>query len=111
MNIKIINPAIDTRWDDFVNRQNQSTIFHTSAWAKVIQESYGYIPYYYVIEDDTKQLKAAIPFHFINSWLTGKRMICLPFSDYCYPIGDESADITLLLNAAKKEVESKSGKT
>lgn len=50
-------------------------------------------------------MTAAIPFYRIDSWLTGKRLVCLPFSDSCYPLGEEEADIKLLVNSAKKEVE------
>jgi lipid II:glycine glycyltransferase (peptidoglycan interpeptide bridge formation enzyme) len=105
MKICIIDPVADSRWDKFVAGQEQSTIFHTSTWAQVIREAYGYIPRYYVLEDNAGQLRAVLPLYFIRSWLTGSRLVCLPFSDYCYPLGDK-ADIELLLNSAKKEVDS-----
>jgi len=104
MKVSIINPSTDPRWDDFVDSQTQSTIYHTGAWARAIQDAYGFAAHYYAIEDEAGQIRAAIPFHLIKSWLTGNRMICLPYSDYCYPLGNAS-DITLLLNAAKKEIE------
>jgi CelD/BcsL family acetyltransferase involved in cellulose biosynthesis len=105
MQIKIIDPTIDRRWDEFVDRQKNSTIFHTSAWARVIKDSYNYAPRYYVIEDEAGRLRAAIPFYLIRSILTGKRLVCLPFSDYCCPLG-EDADVVLILNSAKKEIDS-----
>lgn len=104
MKVSIIDPTNDSRWDYFVAGNQEGTIYHTSAWARVIQEAYGYIPRYHVLEDETGQLRAAIPFYFIRSRLTGERLVCLPFSDYCYPLGDDGADITLLLNSVKKEV-------
>jgi len=105
MKVSIIDPTTDSRWDEFITKHQQGTIFHTSAWMRVIQETYGYIPRYYVLEDEAGQFRAAIPFHLIRSRLTGERLVCLPFSDYCYPLGDDGADIVLLLNSAKKEVE------
>ena len=103
--ISIIDPTTDRRWDEFVASQENGTIFHTSAWARVIKEAYGYSPRYYVLENEAGQFRAAIPFYLIQSMLTGKRLVCLPFSDYCCPLGEKEADIALILNAVKKEVE------
>lgn len=105
MNIQIIDPTSDSRWDEFIANQEYSTIFHTAAWARVIKEAYGYSPRYYVLEDEKSEITAAIPFYLVKSILTGKRLVCLPFSDYCYPLGKENHDISLLLNSAKKEVD------
>ncbi len=102
--IRIVDPTTDGRWDKFVTGQESNTIFHTSAWAKVIKETYGYLSRYYTIENEDGQMRAAIPFYFIQSKLTGRRLVCLPFSDYCWPLGKDEADITSLLNTAKNEV-------
>jgi lipid II:glycine glycyltransferase (peptidoglycan interpeptide bridge formation enzyme) len=102
--IQIIDPITDSRWDEFVSSQKHSTIFHTSAWARVIREAYRYSPRYYVLEN-ADRFQAAIPFYFVRSILTGKRLVCLPFSDYCWPLGEDEADITSLLNSARQEIE------
>lgn len=104
MNVNIIDPTIDDRWDDFVYGRERSTIFHTSAWARVIQEAYHYEPRYHVLVNEDGQIIAAIPLFFIRSKLTGNRLVCLPFSDYCYPLGDNAKHISLLLSSVKKEV-------
>jgi hypothetical protein len=103
MKVSIINPLKDPRWDKFINSQTESTIFHTSVWARVIQDTYKYTPYYYVLEEETGELKAGIPLFLISSVISGKRLVCLPFSDYCFPLGEESA-IAVLLDSAKNEV-------
>jgi CelD/BcsL family acetyltransferase involved in cellulose biosynthesis len=103
--IGIIDPTTDNRWDRFVASQEHSTVFHTSAWAKVIQEAYSYLPRYYVAENGAGQFTAAIPFFHIQSQLTGKRLVCLPFSDACWPLGEEQTEIVLLFSAAKREIE------
>ena len=102
--IRIVDPTTDSRWDKFVTGQEHSTVFHTSAWARVIKETYGYVPRYYILENEDGQIRAAIPLYFIQSKLTGRRLVCLPFSDYCWPLGKDEVDITSLLNTAKNEV-------
>ena len=107
MQVKIIDPSSDKRWDEFVKNHSNSTIFHTSNWARVLQKTYGYIPYYFILEDSDKKIKAGCPFFLIKSWLTGNRLVCLPFTDVCYPLVTSGEDIESLLSAtiekAKKE--------
>ena len=105
MKISIVDPTVDNRWDDFVASKKNSTIFHTAAWAKTIREAYGYSPRYYILEDSAGHLSAAIPIYHINSALTGNRLVCLPFSDACCPLGS-GTEINLLINQVKKEIES-----
>jgi lipid II:glycine glycyltransferase (peptidoglycan interpeptide bridge formation enzyme) len=105
LKIQRIDPTTDNRWDSFVAEQKQSTIYHSSAWARVIKNTYGYSPHYYVLEDNTGQFRAAIPFYLIRSRLTGNRLVSLPFSDYCWPLGDEKADIDSILDSVKKEID------
>ena len=105
MKVRIIDPTIEPLWDEFISDQENSTIYHTSAWARVIKEAYGYLPRYYVLENENGHYRAAIPFFRIKSRLSGKRLVCLPFSDYCWPLGKEEADIALLFSSAKEEIE------
>jgi predicted ATP-grasp superfamily ATP-dependent carboligase/CelD/BcsL family acetyltransferase involved in cellulose biosynthesis len=101
---KIIDPTIDSRWDKFVDADEHGTVFHTSNWAKVIKEAYGYMPRYYVLENNGIQMRAGIPFFLIRSNLTGRRLVCLPFSDYCWPLGKNKSDTTTLWNVAVNRV-------
>ena len=57
MKINVIDPTVDNRWDNFVAGQPNSTIFHTTAWARTIIEAYSYSPRYYVLEDDAVYFK------------------------------------------------------
>ena len=57
MKMAIIDPCKYTKWDSFVLSHNEGTIFHLSNWAKVIQETYGYEPYYLILKDTTDHYK------------------------------------------------------
>lgn len=103
--VQIIDPTTDIRWDNFVASQKQGMIFHTSAWARVVKETYGYLPRYYVLENEDGRIAAALPFFLVLSRLTGKRLVCLPFSDYCGPLGEDESAIATLLSSATQEVE------
>ena len=87
MNISIINPIEHPHWDDLLLTADRATFFHTTAWARVLSESYGYKPLYFTIIDDGK-LAGLIPVMEIESLLTGKRGVSLPFTDFCPPVAD-----------------------
>jgi hypothetical protein len=83
--IQIIDPTQYSGWDDLVLSYPDYSFFHSSAWARVLFESYHYTPKYFTIIDDG-QLLALIPVMEVNSFLTGRRGVSLPFTDYCNPI-------------------------
>jgi hypothetical protein len=72
-----------------------ATFFHSSAWAGVLSESYGYTPMYFTgIEGD--RLRALVPLMEVKSFLTGKRGVSLPFTDSCEPILEEGIEFQAL---------------
>jgi hypothetical protein len=60
------------------------SFFHTTVWAKVLVDSYGYRPVYFAVIENG-ELRALLPVMEIDSILTGKRGVSLPFSDYADP--------------------------
>jgi hypothetical protein len=86
MDLQRISPLDYPDWDDLLLKSGDPSFFHTSAWARVIVESYGYQPVYFVGWENTR-LSSVMPFMDIASRLTGKRGVSLPFTDYCNPFG------------------------
>lgn len=85
MKVQNINPVECAKWDELLLTNDQCTFFHTSAWAKVLHESYSYKPLYFIsICDD--RLNTLVPIMEIKSLLTGPRGVSLPFTDHCPPI-------------------------
>ncbi len=107
MQVKIIDPSKDKRWDEFADNHPQGTVFHLSNWARVLQKTYGYIPCYFILEDSDKKIKAGCPFFLIKSWVTGDRLVCLPFTDACFPLVTSDEDFGSLFSTvvekAKRE--------
>lgn len=85
-----LNPSGHSGWEDLLATHPQSGFFHTSAWAKVLQETYGFTPFYFTAHEQGRLL-GLWPFMEVNSWLTGKRGVCLPFTDECPPIFSDAA--------------------
>ena len=70
MNIEIINPITHKGWDELLLTSDQSTFFHTAAWARVLHESYNYKPLYFTLIQNSK-LKILFPVMEVKSLLTG----------------------------------------
>ena len=89
LELKIISPIHWMGWDELLISAEDYSFFHSSAWAKVLSESYLYTPTYFTLFDDDKLL-ALIPVMEVRSMLTGRRGVSLPFTDYCEPIIDKN---------------------
>jgi len=87
--LEILNPVDLPHWDDLLISAKNCTFFHSSAWARVLSESYGYRPLYFSRLNQDR-LSALIPVMEVKSFLTGRRGVSLPFTDYCEPILAES---------------------
>jgi hypothetical protein len=83
--IKTVNPLKYTSWDDQIQQFNDYSIFHSSFWAKLLSNSYGYKLIYFIIEENGI-LNSLFPMMVINSHFTGKRAVSLPYSDFCKPL-------------------------
>jgi Acetyltransferase (GNAT) domain len=84
VNLKIINPENDPRWDEFVDMHPHGSIYHHSAWRQVLLSTYGYTPFYIALENsDTGRFEGILPFLLIKSRITGNRLVSLPFTSYC----------------------------
>jgi len=80
-----MNPLVDREWDDAISTHPDATIFHSTAWARVLVDTYGHRPCY-VQMSFNGSLLALVPMMEVQSVLTTSRGLCLPFSDYCAPL-------------------------
>jgi len=94
--VRIVNPLNHPQWDDLVLSHRECSFFHSSAWARVLFESYGYTPVYFAVYH-SDHLLALMPIMEVNSFLTGKRGVSLPFTDYSNPIVDGNIEPQALL--------------
>ena len=82
---KLVDPLCDSDWDRIVLSHDKSSFFHSAAWAEVLVKTYGHKPFYFQFVRRGETV-ALIPLMEVRSPFTGKRGICLPFSDSCDPL-------------------------
>jgi hypothetical protein len=92
-----VNPLTDARWDELVNRHPRAGVFHTSRWLSVLQRTYGYKPVVFTTCGPSEPLRNGLVFCKVNSWITGRRLVSLPFSDHCDLLADSAAEQDELL--------------
>jgi CelD/BcsL family acetyltransferase involved in cellulose biosynthesis len=95
-----VDPLTDPRWQELAARHSCASVFHSSGWLRALQRSYGYEPIAYTLSPPQSEMANAVVFSRIGSWATGRRLVSLPFSDYCEPLVDRDVDAAELLGHA-----------
>jgi len=109
MHIEILDPTRTADWDDLLRDLPGASFFYTRAWAKVLQASYGYTPLYFALMD-SGAMRALLPMMEVSSFLTGKRGVSLPFTDYCQPLVPHEQVFLALFDAVKQEARTRGWK-
>src|SRR5262245_13548252 len=107
MSLVEINPLQDPRWTSFIESHPRSSVFHTREWLEALRRTYHYVPIAFTASPNDEPLTNAIVFCQVESWLTGSKLVCLPFSDHCEPLVQRSADLCLLLSDIGQKTKSK----
>jgi CelD/BcsL family acetyltransferase involved in cellulose biosynthesis len=81
----VVDPTTDPDWDGLVASHSDSTFFHSAAWTKVLCKTYGHRPTSLLVSKNGAPA-ALVPLLEINSPFTGRRGVCLPFTDLCEPL-------------------------
>lgn len=99
LSIRPVDPAADPRWDGRLASFPDASFFHTAAWARVLADTYGFKPVYFALTEG-ETLRALLPLFEVDSWLTGRRGVGLPFTDESGPLCPDDATFQQLQGAA-----------
>lgn len=97
-----IDPLQDARWQRFAQHHPGASLFHSPQWLSALKKTYGYRPVAFSFSAPGEPVGNAMLFCEVDSWLTGKRLVSLPFSDYCEPLANEAESRALLAALARK---------
>jgi hypothetical protein len=102
-----LDPLSDPRWDDLSSRHPRASIFHQRAWLEALLRTYGYKPVVFTTSPASSELKNGILFCQVKSWITGRRLVSLPFSDHCEPLCDSTEEMKTLVRHSQANVNSR----
>ena len=99
------DPCEDRRWGRFLQRRSDASIFHTPRWLKALKQTYDYEPVVFTTSAPGRELDNGQVFCRVSSWLTGRRLVSLPFSDHSALLMNEACDLDTLLLHLQDRVE------
>lgn len=96
--IKMIDPLKDRRWDNFIKNNEYSTVYHHSVWKELLYKTFNHMEAkYFVLEDNSNNIIAGIPLYHVKSWMTGDRLVSVPFASVCRPLVSKPEDFEKLI--------------
>lgn len=99
-----LSPIEDSRWDEFLMRCPDASLFHSSQWLTALQQTYGYKPVVYTTAALGEKLQNGLVLCEVESQLTGRRLVSVPFSDYCQPLAQTRDDLCRLFKSVEEQV-------
>jgi CelD/BcsL family acetyltransferase involved in cellulose biosynthesis len=85
LDLEILDPCTQSSWDREALAHPDATLFHSSAWARVLVRTYRHRPQYCRFSRHG-ELLALVPLMEVRSPFSGNRGVSLPFTDFCEPL-------------------------
>jgi hypothetical protein len=100
-----IDPLRDERWATFVDSHHRAALFHSKGWLEALRRTYGFQAVALTTSKPSESLKNGLLFCRVQSWLTGPRLISVPFSDHCVPLTGSEEESECLLSRLRREAD------
>lgn len=84
----------------FVERQAKETFYFNQAWLDLISRLFGYEVIPLTTTNGAGEITGFLPLCYMQSPLTGRRLVSLPFSDYCPLLATDEASANDLVDQA-----------
>jgi FemAB-related protein (PEP-CTERM system-associated) len=68
-------------YDSFVEQHPSATLFHGLAWKQAVEKTFEHRPFYLIARRGTR-VRGVLPLFQINSMLTGRFMVSVPYATY-----------------------------
>lgn len=92
MELYRVDPIQDDRWAQFLQTHPGASVFHTPAWSSALRNTYGYEPTVFTTSAPSQRIRDGLLFCRVKSWLTGSRLVSVPFADHSRPLFSTSED-------------------
>ncbi len=84
---------------------HMASVFHSREWLDALQRTYGYRAAVLTTSRPGERLANGLVFCRVQSWLTGRRLVSVPFSDHCVPLIDSAEEFVSLLARLQQEAD------
>ena len=104
--IELIDPINNPEWIEFLESQENATIFHHPAWLKILCQQYGYGIFSACVYEHGK-IASGLALCSARGISGRKRLLSLPFTDHCEPLVKNITHLTALTDYLKSRVAQK----
>jgi len=77
------------KWDAFVDRQPDATLFHGWMWREAVRCAFGHEPIY-LIAQESGRVVGVLPLFLVRSLLAGRLLVSVPYAVYGGPLVEEA---------------------
>lgn len=98
----IVDPIADPRWTELIARDPRASVFHSPGWLKALRDTYDFEPVALTTSTPSELIANGLLFCEVKSWVTGNRLVSLPFSDHCEPLlraGEDPGELATVAGA------------
>ena len=81
----------------------RASVFHERGWLEALHRTYGYEPVVLTTTEPGKPLANGLVLCRVSSWITGVRLVSLPFSDHCEPLLNDQSELPDFMNWLRAE--------
>jgi CelD/BcsL family acetyltransferase involved in cellulose biosynthesis len=110
MKLCITDPLTDPRWKDLVAQHPLASPFHQRGWLQALSRTYGYKPFVLTSAANGEPMRDGVVLCHVSSWITGTRVVSLPFSDHCEPLLSDPRDLPKFAAWLRAECEARKWK-
>ncbi|MGA3048231.1 MAG: GNAT family N-acetyltransferase [Terracidiphilus sp.] len=110
MTVEQLDPIYDPRWNALLLRHAKASVFHTPAWLRTLRDAYGYESVALTTSMPGEPLSDGLVASRVDSWLTGSRLVSLPFADHCDPLVDSPSVLAALVGGLRERFQSRTWK-
>ncbi len=107
MSIRIVDPLSGNHWGELIVRHPSASVFHERGWLEALARTYGYEPFVLTTAPEGQRLNDGVVFCRVSSWMTGTRLVSLPFADHCEPLLNDRSDSNAFTEWLRNECDSK----
>jgi CelD/BcsL family acetyltransferase involved in cellulose biosynthesis len=101
--IHILNPLSDRRWDELAAGHPKASVFHQRGWLESLARTYGYEPLVLTSSPPGEPLENGLVLCRVSSWITGSRLVSVPFADHCEPLFNDFGESREFMNWLRAE--------
>ena len=87
-------------WHPLIEQQTKDVFCYNQSWLDLLTKLYGYTISPLTTTNASGQVTGILPLYCIQSPLTGRRFVSVPFSDHCPLLAADEASADALIDAA-----------